>query len=256
MPYLSNVELPKRIREGMPAAAQSIFRNVFNSVMDEEGATEASAFAQAYGALENAGYYQNTEGNWIKKSESFLYLLNKFNPHHGKDGRFSSGSGGGGKSKNLTSSEKSAIEHYTSDGFLTLNKNLRENTLSSSDKKTVEQIDSGLDKIKNHDGITYRAVNFGNEKMVKGFVNAHLQGGPVTYNQYLSTSQNSNLFGGFGGKDNVSLIVHGKKGKDISKYSNNPHEKEVLFKHGTSFLVKSVKVSNFGHYTIEIKEVT
>lgn len=71
MPYSSNSDLPKRIREGMPDKAQSIFRNVFNSVMDKEGATEASAFAQAYGALENAGYHQNTEGNWVKKIDEW-----------------------------------------------------------------------------------------------------------------------------------------------------------------------------------------
>lgn len=69
MPYSSNADLPKRIREAMPDKAQSIFRNVFNSVIDEEGATEASAFAQAYGALENAGYHQDTEGDWVKKSD-------------------------------------------------------------------------------------------------------------------------------------------------------------------------------------------
>jgi cation transport regulator ChaB len=67
LPYSSNADLPKGVREAMPTKAQSIFRNVFNSVMEQEGATESSAFAQAYGAVENAGYHQNTEGDWVKK---------------------------------------------------------------------------------------------------------------------------------------------------------------------------------------------
>lgn len=69
MPYAANQDLPKRVREAMPNKAQSIFREVFNNVIEDEGATEATAFAQAYGAVENAGYHQNTEGNWVKKSD-------------------------------------------------------------------------------------------------------------------------------------------------------------------------------------------
>ncbi|MDD2731383.1 MAG: ChaB family protein [Candidatus Portnoybacteria bacterium] len=67
LPYQSNKDLPARVREGMPEHAQSIFRNVFNSVMGQDGAEESNAFAQAYGALENAGYKQNTEGKWVKE---------------------------------------------------------------------------------------------------------------------------------------------------------------------------------------------
>jgi hypothetical protein len=55
----------------MPTAAQSIFREVFNDVIAQEGETDSTAFAQAYGALENAGYHQDTEGNWAKKSEEW-----------------------------------------------------------------------------------------------------------------------------------------------------------------------------------------
>lgn len=71
MPYKTNSDLPPRVREAMPAKAQSIFRNVFNSVIAQEGETDATAFAQAYGAVENAGYHKNTEGDWVKKSEEW-----------------------------------------------------------------------------------------------------------------------------------------------------------------------------------------
>lgn len=71
MPYKTNSDLPPRVREALPEKAQSIFRNTFNSVIAQEGATEATAFAQAYGAVENAGYHKNTEGNWVKKSEEW-----------------------------------------------------------------------------------------------------------------------------------------------------------------------------------------
>ena len=73
LPYQSNSDLPARVREGMPEKAQSIFREVFNSIIEQEEVTESSAFAQAYGAVENAGYKQNSNGNWgkVEKSESW-----------------------------------------------------------------------------------------------------------------------------------------------------------------------------------------
>ena len=89
MPYQSNKDLPARVREGMPEHAQSIFRNVFNSVMGQDGAEESNAFAQAYGALENAGYKQNTEGKWVK--------VEKYNSKHDRLGRFASGDSRGAK---------------------------------------------------------------------------------------------------------------------------------------------------------------
>jgi cation transport regulator ChaB len=71
IPYSNNADLPARVREAMPTSAQSIFRNTFNSIIDQEGATEATAFAQAYGAVENAGYHQDSEGDWVKKSDDW-----------------------------------------------------------------------------------------------------------------------------------------------------------------------------------------
>jgi len=89
LPYQSNKDLPARVREGMPEHAQSIFRNVFNNVMNQDGTEESSAFAQAYGALENVGYKQNTEGKWVK--------VKKYNSKHDRLGRFASGDSRGAK---------------------------------------------------------------------------------------------------------------------------------------------------------------
>lgn len=117
MPYATNSDLPKRVREAMPAAAQSIFREVFNNVIEDEGTTEASAFAQAYGAVENAGYHQNTEGDWVKKK------IEKFNPNHDNKGRFAPGSGSGGASgkisdfKSTTYAEDAMSKKYPDKNF-------------------------------------------------------------------------------------------------------------------------------------------
>jgi cation transport regulator ChaB len=48
MPYTSNDELPKTVRSKLSAHQQSVFRNVFNSMMGEDGMTESRAFAGAW----------------------------------------------------------------------------------------------------------------------------------------------------------------------------------------------------------------
>lgn len=48
MPYTSNSELPKAVRGKLSDHQQTIFRNIFNSMMGEDGMTESRAFAGAW----------------------------------------------------------------------------------------------------------------------------------------------------------------------------------------------------------------
>lgn len=54
MPYTSNDELPKAVRSKLSAHQQSVFRNVFNSMMGEDGMTESRAFAGAWSQSKQA----------------------------------------------------------------------------------------------------------------------------------------------------------------------------------------------------------
>lgn len=54
MPYTSNDELPKAVRSKLSAHQQSVFRNVFNSMMGEDGMTESRAFAGAWSQAKQA----------------------------------------------------------------------------------------------------------------------------------------------------------------------------------------------------------
>lgn len=60
MPYSSIDELPKAVRSKLSPHQQSVFRNVFNSMMEQEGMSESRAFAgawsQAKQAVEKAQY--------------------------------------------------------------------------------------------------------------------------------------------------------------------------------------------------------
>ena len=54
MPYTSNDALPKAVRSKLSAHQQTVFRNVFNSMMSEDGMTESRAFAGAWSKAKQA----------------------------------------------------------------------------------------------------------------------------------------------------------------------------------------------------------
>lgn len=64
--YDTNEELPKSVRDALPSAAQSVFRNVFNSQV-KAGKSEEIAFKSAWGALKNQGWRKEGD-KWVKKS--------------------------------------------------------------------------------------------------------------------------------------------------------------------------------------------
>lgn len=69
MPYARNSELPEAVRSALPAAAQTVFRNAFNS-QSKRGLSEERSFASAWGAVRNAGYSKDDDGKWRKMSKA------------------------------------------------------------------------------------------------------------------------------------------------------------------------------------------
>lgn len=69
MPYARNSELPLGVRNALPDAAQTIFRNAFNS-QQKGGLSEERSFASAWGAVRNAGYHKGEDGKWRKMSKA------------------------------------------------------------------------------------------------------------------------------------------------------------------------------------------
>jgi cation transport regulator ChaB len=66
MPYASTKELPKAVKV-LPQPAKKVFMAAFNAIMERKPSTpEASAFKQAWGAVTNAGWEKNEQGEWVK----------------------------------------------------------------------------------------------------------------------------------------------------------------------------------------------
>lgn len=65
--YGSTRDLPPAVRDNLPDAAQRQFLAVVNSALGG-GASDSSAFQQAWGALRNAGWRKDSAGKWVKKT--------------------------------------------------------------------------------------------------------------------------------------------------------------------------------------------
>ena len=74
MPFQSNRELPKAVKNALPEKAQSIFRSVVNAQL-KEGLNEKRALKSAWGALKNQGWVKQANGKWIKVKKMDIKLI-------------------------------------------------------------------------------------------------------------------------------------------------------------------------------------
>jgi len=71
MPYSSNEDLPKAVRDKLSTNQQSVFRNVFNSMMAEEGMSEGRAFAGAWSQAKQAVEKAVHQGREVELDKPF-----------------------------------------------------------------------------------------------------------------------------------------------------------------------------------------
>ena len=65
MPYDSRADLPESVRDNLPAHAQDIYKEAFNSAWDQYGHEESRAHRVAWGAVEQK-YHKNASGKWVE----------------------------------------------------------------------------------------------------------------------------------------------------------------------------------------------
>ena len=65
MPYRSKRELPDSVKDNLPAHAEDIYKEAFNSAWDEYGHDEERAHRVAWGAVKKS-YHKNDDGKWVK----------------------------------------------------------------------------------------------------------------------------------------------------------------------------------------------
>ena len=65
MPYASNAALPEQVKS-LPAAAQTVWRTIFNAADKQYPDDEEKAFATAWAGLRRAGWSKDSSGKWHK----------------------------------------------------------------------------------------------------------------------------------------------------------------------------------------------
>jgi cation transport regulator len=65
MPYQNRTDLPESVRDNLPAHAQDIYKEAFNSAWDEYGQDESRAHRVAWGAVERK-YHKDPSGKWVE----------------------------------------------------------------------------------------------------------------------------------------------------------------------------------------------
>ena len=64
MPYKTKSDLPDSVRDNLPAHAQDIYKEAYNSAYDEYGHDEARAHRVAWGAVERKYHKDEKSGEW------------------------------------------------------------------------------------------------------------------------------------------------------------------------------------------------
>lgn len=67
MPYDKRSDLPESVKDNLPAHAQDIYKEAFNSAWDEYDHEEARAHRVAWAAVKHQ-YHKNDSGKWVKGS--------------------------------------------------------------------------------------------------------------------------------------------------------------------------------------------
>lgn len=65
MPYSKRSELPDSVKDNLPAHAQDIYKEAFNSAWDQYEHDEERAHRVAWAAVKQS-YHKNDDGKWVK----------------------------------------------------------------------------------------------------------------------------------------------------------------------------------------------
>ena len=65
MPYDKRSELPDSVKDNLPAHAQDIYKEAFNSAWEQYDHDESRAHRVAWGAVKEK-YHKNASGDWVE----------------------------------------------------------------------------------------------------------------------------------------------------------------------------------------------
>ena len=146
----------------------------------------------------------------------------------------------------LSAAQKGAVDRYTGDGFLRMNRELRAGNTSDPD---VKRLDSAMRPLPDDLVVTRHvgAEAFGlTDRTLPGV--QHLTGRKITDKAFVSAALGSPHAGGLGG---VTMHIAAPKGTPAifgAALSRNPHERELLLGRGMEMAIARVERNQRGGY--------
>lgn len=157
----------------------------------------------------------------------------------------------------LSVDEEGALLSYKSGDSYKLNAALRDgDVLDQEQYRTVEALDSALEKLPVYPGRVYRRLSFDLEgqEARDAFLKAHRAGADIWYPAYTSTSKAADGYP-VEGDLTVTQIIEGANGRDLDGIGNN-FESEVVFPRGSTFSIERTETDAQGNPVIYMREVT
>ena len=143
-----------------------------------------------------------------------------------------------------THDERGGVLAYKGGGSYNLNARLRAKAELSTEQLTiVKSFDAALESLPDYEGTVYRNLGFdefGGKDVFDAFVAEHVVGEVITYPAYTSSSKSVDGYP-VDNEYSAHIVIHGKKGKDISVGYGIESEQEVTFARNTKFYVASLE---------------
>ena len=107
--------------------------------------------------------------------------------------------------------------------------------LTNVEKRAITNLDRALEKFPRYTGSVKRSLVISDPTELQRFVNTHAVGNTVTYNEYIAATCGKT----YNPDAEVQIYIpHSKSGRDIRSF--NTGEQEILYAHGSSFVVSRV----------------
>jgi hypothetical protein len=150
--------------------------------------------------------------------------------------------------------ESFLIQNYTNGYYKTINPVLRINQVPLEQSLLLKILCSALTNLESYEGVVFRAT-----KLPKNIKNLYKKGEVITERAFTSTSMDEEGVKAYmrnsAARRNTFFYIISRNGKNLSKYSSNMQEREILFAAGTKFLVTKTSFTVLGIKKVYMTEI-
>lgn len=139
----------------------------------------------------------------------------------------------------LEEKEVAAVTRYVGGDAYALNAKLREGIpLNEQEQELAQSLDAALEKLPVYQGEAIRYLKFDTKDQLRSFVSAHGLGKQIMYPAYTSATTTD----GYMDAPTIALKIQSHTGRDIRSF--NERESEILFRRGSKFIAKEMKLED------------